>query len=187
MPISRPALLTADHDVSQFTCQHSALTEWLQKRALENNAQRGSRTHVVCDGARVVGFYALAAGSVEHAKTPKPLTRNMPKPLPAIILGRLAVDTGYQGQGIGAGLLQDAIYRALNAANAIGERILLCHAIDEAARKFYLKYSFIQSPVEELTVMLDLNKVHPLLLRAQEVALSSTNKKSKNDGKRTHS
>jgi hypothetical protein len=133
VPLSSPALLTADHDVSQFTCQHSSLTEWLQKRALENNAQRGSRTHVVCDDTRVVGFYALAAGS---------------------------------------GLLQNAIYRALNAANDVGARILLCHAIDEAARKFYLKYSFIQSPVEELTVMLDLSKVRPLLQQAQEVALT---------------
>ena len=100
----------------------------------------------------------------------------MPKPLPAIILGRLAVDTEYQGQGVGAGLLQDATYRALNAANDIGARILLCHAIDGAARKFYLKYGFIQSPVEELTVMLDLGKIHPLLQKAQEVASSSTNK-----------
>ena len=178
MSISKPALLTADHDVSQFTCQHSALTEWLQNRALENNAQRGSRTHVVCDDLRVVGFYALAAGSIEHANAPKPLTRNMPKPIPAIILGRLAVDTEYQGQGVGAGLLQDAIYRALNAANDIGARILLCHAIDEAARTFYLKYSFIQSPVEELTVMLDLGKVRPLLQQAQEVASSSTSEQA---------
>jgi GNAT superfamily N-acetyltransferase len=135
----------------------------LQKRALANNAQRESRTHVVCDGLRVVGYYALAAGSLEHATAAKPLTRNMPKPIPAIILGRLAVDTHYQGGGIGAGLLQDAIYRALKAAHDVGARILLCHAIDEAARKFYLKYSFIQSPVEDLTVMLDLSKVAPLL------------------------
>ena len=173
MPVSRPVLLAADHDVSQFTCQHPALTEWLQKRALENNIQRGSRTHVACDGKRVVGFYALAAGAVGHAKTPGRLKRNTPDPLPAIVLGRLAVDAAYQGQGIGAGLLQDALLRALNAANDIGARILLCHAIDEAARAFYLKYSFIQSPVEELTVMLDLNKVYPLLRQAQAPASSS--------------
>ena len=119
MPISAPALLTADHDVSQFDCQHPSLTDWLKKRALANNQQRGSRTHVVCDGVRVVGFHALAAGSVEHAASPKSLMRNMPKPIPAIILGRLAVDLHYQGQGIGAGLLQDAIFRALNAANQV--------------------------------------------------------------------
>lgn len=87
----------------------------------------------------------------------------MPKPIPAIVLGRLAVDMTYQGHGIGAGLLQDAIFRSLRAGQEVGARILLCHAIDEAARNFYLKYSFIQSPVEELTVMLDLSKVEPLL------------------------
>ena len=167
MAVSAPALLTADHDVSQFVCQHAALTQWLQDRALENNAQRGSRTHVVCDGPRVVGFYALAAGSVEHAKAPKALTRNMPKPLPAIILARLAVDTAYQGLGIGGGLLQDAVFRALSAANEIGARILLCHAIDPPARSFYVKHGFLQSPFEELMVMLDLNKVHALLRREQ--------------------
>ena len=163
MPISAPALLTADHDVSQFDCQHPSLTDWLKKRALANNQQRGSRTHVVCDGVRVVGFHALAAGSVEHAASPKSLTRNMPKPIPAIILGRLAVDLHYQRQGIGAGLLQDAIFRALSAANQVAARVLLCHAIDDEARTFYLKHGFVQSPVEDMTVMLDLSKVPPLL------------------------
>jgi predicted N-acetyltransferase YhbS len=164
MPLSAPALLTADHDVSQFDCQHPSLTDWLKKRALANNQQRGSRTHVVCDGNRVVGFHALAAGSVEHEASPKSLTRNMPKPIPAIVLGRLAVDTQYQRQGIGAGLLQDAIFRALSAANQVAARVLLCHAIDNEARTFYLKHGFVQSPVEDLTVMLDLSKV-PSLLR----------------------
>ena len=163
MPLSAPALLTADHDVSQFDCQHPSLTDWLKKRALANNQQRGSRTHVVCDGIRVVGFHALAAGSVEHDASPKSLTRNMPKPIPAIVLGRLAVDTQFQRQGIGAGLLQDAIFRALSAANQVAARVLLCHAIDNEARTFYLKHGFVQSPVEDLTVMLDLGKVPPLL------------------------
>jgi GNAT superfamily N-acetyltransferase len=163
MPISAPALLTADQDVSQFDCRHPSLADWLKKRALANNQQRGSRTHVVCDGIRVVGFHALAAGSIEHAASPKSLTRNMPKPIPAIVLGRLAVDTLYQGHGIGAGLLQDAIFRAMSAAGQVAARVLLCHAIDEEARTFYLRHGFMQSPVEELTLMLDLSKVARLL------------------------
>jgi len=158
MPISAPALLSAVHDTSQFHCQHESLALWLQKHALSNNGQRGSRTHVVCDGTRVVGFHALAAGSVQHESAPKAVTRNMPKPIPAIVLGRLAVDVDYQGHGVGAGLLQDAILRALNAANDIAARVLLCHAIDDAARGFYIRHGFLQSPVEELTVMLDLAK-----------------------------
>lgn len=163
MPISAPALLTADHDLSQFDCQHPSLTDWLKKRALANNQQRGSRTHVVCDGARVVGFYALAAGSIEHATSPKSLTRNMPNPIPAIVLGRLAVDTLYQGQGIGAGLLQDAIFRSLSAADQVAARVLLSHAIDGEARAFYVRHGFLQSPVENLMVMLDLSKLSSLL------------------------
>ncbi len=163
MPISAPALLSADHDTSQFRCQHESLTLWLQKHALTNNGKRGSRTHVVCDGRRVIGFYALAAGSVQHEHAPKAATRNMPKPIPAIVLGRLAVDTDHQGQGIGAGLLQDAIFRTLSAANDIAARVLLCHAIDDAARAFYIRHGFLQSPVEELTVMLDLAKTAALI------------------------
>jgi predicted N-acetyltransferase YhbS len=163
MPISAPALLTADHDTTQFTCQHESLTQWLQKHALANNEKRGSRTHVVCEGARVVGFYALAAGSVQHDTAPKAVTRNMPKPIPAIVLGRLAVDTVYQKRGIGSGLLQDAIFRTLNAAQDIAARVLLCHAIDDAARQFYVGHGFLPSPVEDLTVMLDLAKVAALL------------------------
>lgn len=156
-------MLSADHDTSQFHCQHESLTLWLQKHALTNNGRRGSRTHVVCDGARVIGFYALAAGSVQHEHAPKAVTRNMPKPIPAIVLGRLAVDADYQGQGIGAGLLQDAILRALNAANDIAARVLLCHAIDDDARSFYVSHGFLLSPVEELTVILDLAKAAALV------------------------
>jgi GNAT superfamily N-acetyltransferase len=163
MPISAPARLSAEHDTSRFRCQHDSLTLWLQKHALTNNGKRASRTHVVCDGARVVGFYALAAGSVQHEHAPKSVTRNMPKPIPAIILGRLAVDADHQGQGVGAGLLQDAVFRALNAASDIAARVLLCHAIDDAARSFYIHHGFPQSPVDELTVMLDLAKAAALI------------------------
>jgi len=165
VPLSAPVLLTDAHDSSRFFCQHHALNEWLKERALANNAQRGSRTQVVCDGTRVVGFYALAAGSVEHAATPKALTRNMPRPIPAIILARLAVDLDYQGRGIGAGLLQDAIFRSLKAAEEIGARVLLCHAIDPEARNFYLKFGFVRSPLDDLTLMLDLSKVARLVRR----------------------
>lgn len=158
-----PVAITATHDVSQFVSRHADLADWLKRRALANDKARGSRTFVVCDGVRVVGYYALAAGSIEHAAAPKPVTRNMPRPVPAIVLGRLAVDEAYQGQGIGAGLLQDATLRSLAASEAIGARVLLCHAIDEAARAFYLRHGFMQSPFEELTVMLDLARVSMLI------------------------
>lgn len=154
-----PVAIDAAHDVSQFVSRHVDLADWLKRRALANDKSRGSRTFVVCDDTRVVGYYALAAGAIEHAAAPRRVTRNMPQPIPAIVLGRLAVDEAYQGQGIGAGLLQDATLRSLIAAQAIGARVLLCHAIDAAARAFYLRHGFMQSSFEELTVMLDLAKV----------------------------
>lgn len=159
MALKAPVAIDAAHDVSRFVSRHADLSDWLKRRALANDKARGSRTFVACDGARVVGYYALAAGSIEHAVTPKSVTRNMPKPIPAIVLGRLAVDEAYQGCGIGAGLLQDATLRSLVAAHAIGARVLLCHAIDESARAFYLHHGFMPSPFEELTVMLDLAKI----------------------------
>jgi len=154
-----PVAISAAHDVSRFVSRHADLTDWLKRRALANEKAHGSRTFVVCEGMRVVGYYALAAGSIEHAVATKPVTRNMPRPIPAVVLGRLAVDESHQGQGIGAGLLQDATLRSLVAAQAIGARVLLCHAIDEAARAFYLHHGFAPSPFDELTVMLDLAKV----------------------------
>lgn len=111
---------------------------------------------MVCDGSAVVGYYALAAGSVTHAEAASKVKRNMPDPIPAIVLGRLAVHKNWMGQGIGAGLLKDAILRSIRSSEEIGVRVMLCHAIDEEAKKFYLKHGFLASPVNDMTVMLPL-------------------------------
>jgi GNAT superfamily N-acetyltransferase len=161
-----PAPLTAEHEVAAFLCRHADLVDWLQRRALANEQAQASRTYVVCERHRVVGYYALAAGSVELRTAPGSVRRNMPAPIPAVVLGRLAVDDRYQGRGLGAGLLQDAVLRSLNAAQVIGARVLLCHAIDEAARRFYLHHGFRQSPVAPLAMMLDLSKVPALKVDA---------------------
>lgn len=104
----------------------------------------------------VIGFYALAPGALKLAVAPGAIRRNMPDPIPVIVLGRLAVHGNWEGKGIGRGLLKDAISRAMQAASSIGGRALLCHAIDEDAKSFYLKHGFKESPVEPLTVMLSL-------------------------------
>jgi GNAT superfamily N-acetyltransferase len=161
--VTAPEPLAAHHDVSHFNCAHADLVDWLQRRALSNESAQASRTYVIAELGRVVGYYALAAGSIEPESAPGSVRRNMPRPIPAIVLGRLAVDDRYQGKGLGAGLLQDAVLRSLNAAAAIGARALLCHAIDEQARAFYLHHGFRQSPTELLTVMLDLSKVKAML------------------------
>lgn len=111
----------------------------------------------------MIGYYALAAGSVERARAPGSLRRNMPEPIPAIVLGRLAIDTHWQGHGLGADLLHDAVLRSLRASTEIAARVLLCHAIDDQARQFYLRHGFIESTFDPLTMMLDLRRAQTLL------------------------
>jgi len=113
----------------------------------------------VCAGADVVGYYALAAGAVLQGTAPGNIRRNMPEPIPVAVLGRLAVHTDWTGQGIGAGLLKDAVLRTVQLAEQMGIRALLCHALDERAKQFYLHHGFIESPVEPLTVMLNIAKL----------------------------
>lgn len=155
--LGSPALLSADHDTSSFTCAHESLNTWLRKRALSNAVSGASRTYVVCsEGRRVVGYYALAAGSIATQAATARLRRNMPDPVPVIVLGRLAVDAAWSGMGIGSGLLKDAVARSAQAAGLIGVRALLCHAIDDAAKAFYVKHGFVESPSNPLTLMLGL-------------------------------
>jgi GNAT superfamily N-acetyltransferase len=152
--LSPPEKLSPDHDLSQFQCGEPALDDWLRKRALQNEESGASRTYVVCVGRRVVAYYALAAGAVAHVDAPGRVRRNMPDPVPVMVIGRLAIDQSIQGQGIGPALLRDAILRTLQAAEIAGIRAILVHAISERAKHFYEKWGFISSPVEPLTLMI---------------------------------
>lgn len=157
--LGAPVPLTVAHDTSAFTCRHESLTTWLIKRALSNSASGASRTYVVCAADRiVVGYYALAAGSLSAETAISRLRRNMPDPLPVIVLGRLAVHSDWAGQGVGRGLLKDAVLRSIQAAGLIGVRALMCHAIDEDAKAFYAKHGFVESPLEPMTLMLGLRE-----------------------------
>ena len=157
--VAAPHPLSADHDTSAFTCRHPSLCIWLKKRALANAVSGASRTYVVCTAERsVLGYYALAAGSIAAAAAPGRLRRNMPDPRPLIVLGRLAVRSDCCGQGIGGGLLKDAVLRSIQAAELIGIRALLCHAIDDEAKAFYLKHGFVESPRDPLAVLLGLRQ-----------------------------
>ena len=152
-----PVPLTAEHDTSGFTCRHASLNAWLAKRAMVNAVSGASRTYVVCDVQRhVVGYYALAAGSIAAEASPRQLRRNMPDPLPVVVLGRLAVHGEWSGRGIGGGLLKDAVLRSMQAAELIGVRALLCHAIDEDGKVFYAKHGFVESPLDALTMLIGL-------------------------------
>jgi GNAT superfamily N-acetyltransferase len=156
--ITPPDRLTPDHDLTQFNCGEPSLDHWLRKRALQNEESGASRTYVVCAGARVAGYYALAAGSVAHSEATSRIKRNMPDPVPVILLGRLAIDSRFQGCGIGADLLRDAALRTLQVAEIAGVRALLVSAISENARRFYEKYGFISSPADPQTLMITLTE-----------------------------
>ncbi|MBC5764667.1 GNAT family N-acetyltransferase [Ramlibacter albus] len=163
-PLHAPCLITPQHDAAAFTCKHEELSEWLRRRALANQASGSSRTYVVCDAAgAVIGYYALAPGAVANRTAPGSIRRNSPDPVPVFVLGRLAVHSEWAGRGIGSGLLKDALLRAAQAASIVGGHALLCHAIDEDAKAFYLKHGFKASPIEPLTVMLGLKDFPKLL------------------------
>jgi GNAT superfamily N-acetyltransferase len=149
-----PQKLSSDHDTSQFHCGEPVLDAWLQRRALQNEESGASRTYVACVGKRVVGYYALAAGAVTHLEAPGRVRRNMPDPLPVMVIGRLAVDQSMQGQAVGPALLRDAVLRTLQAAEIAGIRAILVHAISERAKRFYEKWGFIASPLDPMTLMI---------------------------------
>jgi GNAT superfamily N-acetyltransferase len=152
--VGSPEKLCPDHDLSQFQCGEPALDDWLRRRSLQNEESGASRTYVVCIEKRVVGYYALAVGAIAHADAPGRVRRNMPDPVPVMVIGRLASDQSVQGQGIGPALLRDAILRTLQAAEIAGIRAILVHAISERAKRFYEKWGFISSPIDALTLMI---------------------------------
>src|SRR2546425_5444577 len=135
--VTAPEKLTAEHDVSAFKSGEPTLDDWLKRRALANEESGASRTYVVCSNNRVVGYYALANGTVAHNEVTGRVRRNVPQPIPVMVIGRLAIDEAHQGRGLGAALLRDAILRTLQAAEIAGIRAILVHAISEDAKKFY--------------------------------------------------
>lgn len=160
--LGAPLPLAAERDTSAFACRHESLNTWLQKRALANAASGAYRTYVVCpEEKRIVGYCALAAGSLSATAATSRPRKNMPDLLPVIVLGRLAVHGDWGGRGIGSGLLKDAIVRSIRAAALVGVRALTCPAIDDDAKAFYLKHGFVESPLDPLTLMLVLKTGRP--------------------------
>jgi GNAT superfamily N-acetyltransferase len=152
--ISAPEKLNPAQDLSQFLCGEPELDDWLKRRALPNEENGASRTYVVCVGRQVVGYYALAAGAVAHMDAPGRVRRNMPDPIPVMVIGRLGIDLKLQGSGIGTALLKDAVLRTVQAAEIAGIRAILVHAISESAKRFYEKMGFVASPTNPMTLMI---------------------------------
>ncbi len=156
---SAPVPLTAEHDVSIFSCGEPVLDEWLRHRALKNES-RFSRTYVVCEDNRVIAYYCVSAGAVERAAAPAKLRRNAPDTIPVSVIGRLAVSRAHSGRGLGADILADALHRIAVASQTIGIGAVLVHAKDEAARHFYLNCAeFIEYPADSRTLFLPIETV----------------------------
>ena len=163
--LSAPEPLAPHHDLAEFCCGEPPLDDWLKRRASANQASGASRTFVACESDVVVAYYALASSAVAVATTPGRFKRNMPDPIPVVVIGRLAVAQAYQGQGIGRALLQDAARRVIHAADAIGIRGLIVHALSENAAAFYRRLGFDPSPLDPMTLMITLADLRASLPR----------------------
>lgn len=170
MAYRRPEPLTRHHQYDDFACGEPALDEWLKKHARAANASESARVFVVTtddDTATVVGYYALAAAQVEPADATERAGKGQPsrRPVSAVLLARLAVDHRHQGGGLGRSLLQDGLLRCVEAADAIGVRVLLVHAKHERAKAWYERYGFEESPTDALHLMLLMKDVRAFVDR----------------------
>jgi GNAT superfamily N-acetyltransferase len=164
--LTPPVPITAAHEVADFESGETSLDEWLKRRALKNHAAGASRCFVLCAGSTVIGYYSLSAGAISHEAAPKAMRRNMPDPLPVLLLGRLAIDKRYHNQGLGQSLLRDAMMRAVNVASDAGVFAILVHALSAPARQFYLSRGFVESPLQSMTLLMTLATVRSILMEA---------------------
>ncbi len=161
---SPPALLTQAHDAASFDCGEPALDDWLRNRAWDNLQVAASRTYVICPAGsnRIVGYFALSMGQILAQDVKGSMRRNMPRQIPAVTLGRLAIDRAWQGKGLGRALLADVVRRSLRAGKEVSARLIIVHAISPAAEAFYLHHGFTRLPGEAATLALDLLKLQKL-------------------------
>lgn len=153
MSLTAPEPLAAHHDTTAFFCGVESLDRWLKQRALKNQVTGASRTFVVCEGNRVVAYYALASSAVAVQVATGHMRRNMPDPIPVVVLARLAISQSLQGSGMGRALVRDACLRVIAAADAIGIRGMIVHALSADAQAFYGRMGFEPSQLDPMTLM----------------------------------
>lgn len=157
--LSAPTRLAPNHDLDAFCSGRHELDEWLKRRARKAEGA-SARTYIVASGDEVAGYYCIASAGAELETLPSKLRRNMPKIVPLAVLGRLAVAQSWQGQGLGADLLQDALKRIALASEVLGVRALLVHAIDDQARSFYMRQAeFLEFPADTRTLYLSIETI----------------------------
>ena len=152
--------LRREHNLSPFDCGNPALTLWLTKFAWTNQQADSAKTYVACQADQIAGYYALTTGSVHKHETPARIGKGLANhPVGVVLLARLAVDLRYQKMGLGKALLFDALKRVADAADIVGVRAVLVHAIDNEARQFYEHFEFEPSPIDPFHLMLLLKDV----------------------------
>lgn len=154
---SKPEIfkLARSHRTDSFDCGAAPLDAYLRRFALSNQAAGGAQTYIAAVGDTVVGYYSLSAASIEYAAATERMRKGLARhPIPVILLARLAVDRTWQGKGLGAALLLDALRRILAVVDIVGFRAVLVHAKDESARRFYQHFDFDPSPVDPMHMFL---------------------------------
>jgi len=149
--------------LDDFASGEPSLDDWLRRTALRNHLSGASRCFVLCNGSDIAGYYCLSAGGIAHEGAPKSMRRNMPDPLPVLLLGRLAIDRRYHNQGLGSALLRDALIRAVTVASNAGVFAMMVHALSDSAKQFYLSRGFVPSPLQPMTLLMTLATVRRIL------------------------
>jgi GNAT superfamily N-acetyltransferase len=155
--------LSDAHELAAFASGVASLDDWLKRRARANQISGASRSFIVAEDNKALGYYALASGGIAVTSSVGRFRRNMPDPIPVVVLGRLAVDRSQQGKGLGRALFRDCALRVAHAADTIGIRGIVVHAISEEAKAFYMALGFDPSPVEPMTLMVTLGDIRQLI------------------------
>ncbi len=163
MPLAAPEPLADAHELAEFDSGVPSLDDWLKRRARGNQTSGATRTFVVADGRRVIAYYAVASGAISVGSALGRFRRNMPDPIPVALLARLAIDRTWQGRGLGRALFRDCAARITHAADSLGIRGIVVHAISEDAKAFYLAIGFEPSPLDPMTLMVTLADVRAIL------------------------
>lgn len=156
---SPPERLYEHHETESFDCGETVMNEWLRERALRNEALRVSRTYVSCVESRVVGYYALAVGSLHHEAVSSRVRRNMPDPIPVVVLARLAVDRGYQGVGLGQDLVRHAFTKCVGISELGGAHAVVVHVLSEALKPWYRRLGFQEVKAGSFTMLLPVGQI----------------------------
>jgi GNAT superfamily N-acetyltransferase len=154
--VTRPRPLVETDERDLFDCKRDSLNEWFRRHAWFNQVNNISRVSVIADAAsgRIVGYVTLSAAQIERAFLPKSMQRNRPGQVPVLLLGQLAIDKDYQGQGHGADLLLFALKAAMHVSDSIGGMGVITHPLDEALREFYARWGFQDLPFDPRRAMI---------------------------------